>query len=250
MRWYLTPRKSRIRCCLLQGTINRAVKVRKERSIKQRPMSVPVKNCFRESDGELLIAIAAGNCRALQELYLGYQGRLVGFLSRFTQRTENIEEIINDTFMVVWCNANEFRFASQVSSWIFGIAYRTALKSIRRQQNHSAARSLEECSEQSVDPVLEAEIQDWVTHGLNRLPDEQRLALELACHMGHSSVEIAEITGAPIGTVRARIFHARQKLRQYLPTLGGGSCELSAVTAVGDQSISGTNGKTHLPKRV
>jgi RNA polymerase sigma-70 factor, ECF subfamily len=226
------------------------VKVWKERSIKQRPMSVPVKDCSRESDGELLIAIAAGNCRALQELYLGYQGRLVGFLSRFTQRSENIEEIINDTFMVVWCNANEFRFASQVSSWIFGIAYRTALKSIRRQQNHSAARSLEECPEQSVDPVLEAEIQDWVTHGLNRLPDEQRLALELACHMGHSSVEIAEITGAPIGTVRARIFHARQKLRQYLPTLGGGSCELSAVTAVGEQSISGTNGKTHLQKRL
>jgi RNA polymerase sigma-70 factor (ECF subfamily) len=112
------------------------------------------------------------------------------------------------------------RFASQVSSWIFGIAYRTALKLIRRQQNHSAARSLEECPEQTVDPVLETEIKDWLTHGLNRLPDEQRLALELACHMGHSSMEIAEITGAPIGTVKARMFHARQKLRQYLPALG------------------------------
>jgi RNA polymerase sigma-70 factor (ECF subfamily) len=39
--------------------------------------------------------------------------------------------------------------------------------------------------------------------------------------MGHSSMEIAEITGAPIGTVKARMFHARQKLRLYLPTLGG-----------------------------
>jgi RNA polymerase sigma-70 factor (ECF subfamily) len=187
-----------------------------------------------------LIAIAAGNRRALKELYLGYQRRLARFLSRFTQRHENIEEIINDTFMVVWCNANDFRFASQVSSWIFGIAYRTALKSIRRQQNHSAARSLEECPEQPVDPVLATEIQDWVTHGLNRLPDEQRLALELACHMGHSSMEIAEITGVPIGTVKARMFHARQKLRQYLPTLGGGICELPAMRAAGHQSVSGT----------
>jgi len=44
--------------------------------------------------------------------------------------------------------------------------------------------------------------------------------------MGHSSMEIAEITGVPIGTVKARMFHARQKLRQYLPTLGGVISEL------------------------
>ena len=187
-----------------------------------------MRHSSRESDSELLIAIAAGNRRALEELYLGYQRRLARFLWRFTQCYENIEEIINDTFMVVWRNANDFRRASQVSSWIFGIAHRTALKLIRRQKSHSAARSLEECQEQSVDPGLETEVQDWVMHGLNRLPDEQRLALELACHMGHSLMEIAEITGAPIGTVKARMFHARQKLRQHLPTLGGGISELSA----------------------
>ncbi|HEY0799819.1 MAG TPA: sigma-70 family RNA polymerase sigma factor [Steroidobacteraceae bacterium] len=183
---------------------------------------------MRESDSELLIAIAAGNRRALEELYLGYQRRLARFLSRFTRRHENIEEIINDTFMVVWRTANDFRRASQVSSWIFGIAYRTALKSIRRQKNHSDARSFDECREQSVDPGRETEIQDWVMHGLNRLTDEQRLAVELAFHMGHSLMEIAAITGAPIGTVKARMFHARQKLREYLPTLGGGISKLSA----------------------
>jgi RNA polymerase sigma-70 factor (ECF subfamily) len=185
-------------------------------------MSVPAKDFSRETDGELLNAIAAGNRRALDELYLGYQRRLARFLSRYTQCHENIEEIINDTFMVVWRNANDFRCASQVSSWIFGIAYRTWLNSMRRHKNHSAARSLDECQEQTVDPVLETEIQDWVMHGLNRLPDEQRLAVELAFHMGHSMMEIAEITGAPVGTVKARMFHARQKLRQHLPMLGGG----------------------------
>ena len=175
------------------------------------------------SDSELLIAIAAGNRRALDELYLCYQWRLARFLSRFTQCPENVEEVINDTFMVVWRHANEFRFASQVSSWILGIAYRTALKSIRRQKYRSAARSLDESPVQTVDPVLEAEIRDWVRTGLNRLPDEQRLALELACHMGYSLMEIADITDAPIGTVKARMFLARQKLRQQLPTLGGTS---------------------------
>jgi RNA polymerase sigma-70 factor (ECF subfamily) len=186
-------------------------------------MSVPVKTFSRESDSDLLRAIAAGDRRALKVLYLGYQRRLARFLLRFTQCRENIEEIINDTFVVIWRNADDFRGASQVSSWIFGIAYRTALKSIRRQKNHSAARSFGECLEQTVDPVLEAEVQDWVMHGLNRLPDEQRLALELACHMGYSLLEIADITDAPIGTVKARMFLARQKLRRHLPTLGGTS---------------------------
>jgi RNA polymerase sigma-70 factor (ECF subfamily) len=184
-------------------------------------MSIRTKEFSRESDSELLSAIAAGDRRALKVLYLGYQRRLARFLLRFTQCRENIEEVINDTFMVVWRNADDFRRASQVSSWIFGIAYRTALKSIRRQRNHSAVRSIGEWCVHTVDPVLEAEVQDWVMHGLNRLPDEQRLALELACHMGYSLMEIADITDAPIGTVKARMFLARQKLRQQLPTLGG-----------------------------
>jgi RNA polymerase sigma-70 factor (ECF subfamily) len=190
-------------------------------------MSLLAKNSSKESDGALVIAIAAGDRRALEELYLGYHRRLARFLSRFTQRYENVEEIINDTFMVVWRNADDFRSASRVSTWIFGIAYHTALKSIRRQKNHSAAQSLDDCPEQAVDPVLENEVQDWVMRGLNCLPAEQRLTLELAYHMGYSLEEIAEITGAPVGTVKARMFHARQKLRRYLPALGGGAAKLS-----------------------
>jgi RNA polymerase sigma-70 factor (ECF subfamily) len=188
-------------------------------------MILPAKNCPKESDGELLTAIGMGNRRALEELYLGYHRRLARFLSRFTPRYENVEEIINDTFLVVWQSAKDFRRASLVSTWIFGIAYRTALKSLRRQKNHSAARSLDECPEQTVDPVLETEVKDWLSQGLDRLPAEQRLTLELAYHMGHSLEEIAAITDAPVGTVKARMYHAREKLRHYLPALGGGGIE-------------------------
>jgi RNA polymerase sigma-70 factor, ECF subfamily len=184
-----------------------------------------VKHCPKESDGELLAAIGTGDRRALEELYLGYRRRLARFLSRFTLRYENVEEIINDTFLVVWQRAKDFRRASQVSTWIFGIAYRTALKSLRRQKNHSAARSLDEFLEQTVDPVLETELKDWLSQGLDQLPAEQRLTLELAYHMGHSLEEIAAITDAPVGTVKARMYHARAKLRHYLPALGGGGIE-------------------------
>src|SRR6202522_3762063 len=143
-------------------------------------------NSHKEHDSALLADVAAGNRRALEELYLGYHRRLARFLSRFTPRYENVEEIINDTFLVVWQRAKDFRRASLVSTWIFGIAYRTALKLLRRQKNHSAARSLDEFPEQTVDPVLETEVKDWLSQGLDQLPAEQRLTLELAYHMGHS----------------------------------------------------------------
>src|SRR5208282_3388188 len=83
-------------------------------------MTPLAKNSAKERDSALLTAVAAGDRRALEELYLNYHRRLARFLSRFTPRYENIEEIINDTFMVVWQNANGFRSASQVSTWIIG----------------------------------------------------------------------------------------------------------------------------------
>jgi RNA polymerase sigma-70 factor (ECF subfamily) len=188
-------------------------------------MNLFAKTSPRDSDFELLAGVAAGNRLALEQLYHGYHRRLARFLSRFTSRYENVEEIINDTFMVVWQSAKDFRNASQVSTWIFGIAYRTALKSLRRQKNHTAALSLDESPEQIVDPEADAEVQDWVAHGLNRLTVEHRLTLELAYRMGHSLEEIAAITDTPVGTVKARMFHARRKLREYLPAIGGNDGE-------------------------
>lgn len=188
-------------------------------------MALLAKHPPKGSDNELLLAIAAGDRRALEALYLSYHRRLARFLSRFTPRYENVEEIINDTFMAVWQRAKDFRNASQVSTWILAIAYRTALNSLRRQKNHAATQNLADSPEQAIDPMLETEVQDWLNRGLNHLPIEQRLTLELAYHMGHSMEEIAAITGSPVGTVKARMFHARQKLRQYLPALGGAVSE-------------------------
>jgi RNA polymerase sigma-70 factor (ECF subfamily) len=188
-------------------------------------MTLLAKNPPKPSDHELLMAIGAGDRRALESLYLGYYRRLARFLSRFTQRYENVEEIVNDTFMSVWQGARDFRNASQVSTWIFGIAYRTALKSLRQQKNHGATRSIDDYPEQAVDPAHDTEVQDWLTQGLNQLPLEQRLTLELAYHMGYSLEEIALITDCPVGTVKARMFYAREKLRHFLPALGGSAPE-------------------------
>lgn len=185
------------------------------------PDSLQAKDSAKERDNELLAAVARGSRQALGDLYLAHHRRLVRFLSRFTSSYENVEEIINDTFLVVWQSAKDFRYASQVSTWIISIAYHTLTKSLRSQKNHIDAQGWGDHAEPAVDPTLNAEVQDWLTRGLSRLPLEQRLTLELAFHMGHSLQEIASITDCSVGTVKARMFHARAKLRQFLPALGG-----------------------------
>lgn len=182
-------------------------------------MSLSAKHPVRTIDSELLHAAAQGDRRAFHRLYLEYQRPLNRFLWRFTHRQESIDEIVNDTFLVVWRKAQGFRWESQVSSWIFGIARRTALKSVCKNRREDA-RSVGEDCEETVDPTMEAETRDWLASGLDRLPVEQRLTLELAWHMGHSLTDVAVITGAPVGTVKARLYYARRRLRQYLPTVG------------------------------
>ncbi len=175
-----------------------------------------------DGDDILLDAISSGDRRALEALYLAYYRRLTRFLSRFSAGPESVDEIINDTFLVVWQHAKDFRRASRVSTWIIGIAYRLALKSLR-QRNAADRPHLPGDPEAHADPTGDAEVRDWLDSGLALLPPEQRLTLQLAYGMGHSLEEIAAITGCPVGTVKARMFHAREKLRHSLPGLGGSS---------------------------
>jgi RNA polymerase sigma-70 factor, ECF subfamily len=187
------------------------------------PMLPPSATHSESHDCMLLRRIAEQDRRALDELYHAYYRRLSRFLQRLTPRYQFAEEVINDTFWVVWSKAGEFRGAARVSTWIMGIAYRQAMHCLRDERRHDDGRVEDwDSNSQSTDELGEqADIQDWVTQGLRALSIDQRIALELAYFMGHSCEEIAAITDCPISTVKARMFHAREKLRRILPELGG-----------------------------
>ena len=174
-------------------------------------------------DSQLLRRIARQDRRAFDELYQAYYRRLSRFLQRLTPRYQFAEEIINDTFWVVWNKAGDFRGTSRVSTWIMGIAYRSALHGLRAErQSHGPEHEQIQEDSCSTDDLGEShDVQDWVAQGLQTLPTEQRLALELAYFMGHSIEEISTITASPVSTVKARMYHARERLRKTLPSLGG-----------------------------
>lgn len=179
---------------------------------------------FRDDrETELLSAVAQGNRRALEKLYGIYHQRLLRFLMRLAPRHEIAEEVINDTFWIVWQKAKEFRGASRVSTWIMGIAYRRALKVLRcgRTSLPSVTGSAAAEAMSISEPHQETEQRDWILQGLQRLPPEQRTSIELAYYLGHSCEEIAQIMDCGVPTVKARMFHARAKLRSSLPQLAG-----------------------------
>jgi RNA polymerase sigma-70 factor (ECF subfamily) len=174
-------------------------------------------------DCELLRLIALGDRRALEHLYFDYHGRLGQFLSRLTGRRDAIEEAINDTFLIVWQKAAQFRGDSRASTWIMGIAWRCGLKALRRSgplpPEHGEATIDSAAATDST--LASEELREWLDSGLRTLPFEQRVTMEMAYFLGHSCEEIAAIMSCPINTVKARMFQARIKLRNLLPTLGG-----------------------------
>ena len=171
-----------------------------------------------EIERELLHRISSGDRDAFRDLYLRYHRRLARFLARVTRGREDAEEIINDTLWIVWQRAGEFRNASRVSTWIMGIAYRRALKLIRRAATHERAMTLEiSDAEPTASDALEAAAnRQLLERGLAQLPLEQRLVLEFTYYLDHSCEEIAEIMECPVNTVKTRMFHARRKLRTLL----------------------------------
>jgi RNA polymerase sigma-70 factor (ECF subfamily) len=172
---------------------------------------------------ELLQRVAARDNAAFQELYFIYHRRLARFLTRFIRRFDIAEEVINDTMWVVWRKAGDFKGASRVSTWIMGIAYRRALKTLQRvtaiASHENPTDTLPELT--SEEPLRTEELREWLGLALERLPLEQRLVLELTYFVGHSCEEIAAIMDCPVNTVKTRMFHARQKMRVMLPQLAG-----------------------------
>jgi RNA polymerase sigma-70 factor (ECF subfamily) len=174
-----------------------------------------------EAELALIRRVTLRDRTALRELYLLYHRRLSRFLMRLTQRQDLAEEVINDTLLVVWNSADRFRGDSRVSTWIVGIAYRRALKSVRRRRSFEMIELEATDSLVGVDGLQACETQEWIEEALAELPIEQRLCLELAYVLGHSCEEISVITSCPVNTVKTRLYHARRKLSTLLPRLAG-----------------------------
>jgi RNA polymerase sigma-70 factor, ECF subfamily len=170
-------------------------------------------------EAELLKLIGTRDREALRELYELFYQRLVRFLRRMTRRHDLIDEVINDTFLVVWEKARSFRGDSRVSTWIVGIAYRRGLNLLRAECRAEERMVLPTTEDQPLRDVVaeQSDLTELLERAFESLSPDHRAVLELAYDLGHSCGEIATIMDCPINTVKTRMFHARNKLRELVP---------------------------------
>ena len=166
----------------------------------------------------LLQRVAAGDRLAFEALYRGYFPRLTRFLERLMRRPQSVEEVLNDAMLVVWRKAASFNGQSKVSTWIFAIAYRKALKAMK--QFDEPVESDDELSE-SPQPgpesrLMQRQLTESLWENIGRMSSEHRAVIELTYYHGYAYREIAQIMGCPIDTVKTRMFHARRRLRLML----------------------------------
>ncbi|MDX1405023.1 MAG: sigma-70 family RNA polymerase sigma factor [Woeseiaceae bacterium] len=167
-----------------------------------------------EEQLQLLERVADGDKHALTQLYLQYHARLFKFVFRLTRSYTIADELVNDVMLVVWEKAGSFRGESRVSTWIFGIAYRQAMRRVTRKGIDFAP--MNDASDPNANQENVTEIENWVEKGLHTLPESQRMTVILVFYLGLTYEETAAMTECPVNTVKTRMFHARRKLKEYL----------------------------------
>lgn len=174
---------------------------------------------------ELIERVRGRELAAFERLYRLYRPRLTRFLSNVVQRPQVLEEVVDDTMMVVWETAGNFRGASKLSTWIFSIGYRKALKARVRWPDpvEEDPRDNRTSDEPAPDEQLQQDrLHDALVTAMDSLSPDHRAVVDLTYFHSMGYREIAEIMHCPVDTVKTRMFHARRRLRE---AIGGTSAD-------------------------
>jgi len=167
----------------------------------------------------LMARIARRDFRAFEELYRAYHPRLTRFLITMTRRPPLVEEVLNDTMMVVWNRPERFNGSSRLSTWIFAIAYRTALSALRRQDQPVEDKDADQRPAAEPGPerqLADRQLEAVLLGALDDLSSDHRAVVDLTYFHDMGYREIAQIMDCPVDTVKTRMFHARRHLKRIL----------------------------------
>ncbi len=180
-----------------------------------------------DSDAQLVERAVAGDQRAFELLVIKYRRRIERLIGRMVRDVNLVEDIAQETFIRAYRALHQFRGDAQFYTWLYRIAVNTAKRFLLKLKNdpavfHGALQSNDEDdetfqrrSEPSTDETPESvlaakEIGQAVNAALEALPDDLKQALTLREIEGLSYEEIAGLMNCPLGTVRSRIFRARE----------------------------------------
>ena len=168
----------------------------------------------------LIGRIAARDEDALAAFYRTFQSRVYAFAMIRLNDPAAASDLVNEVMMEVWRSADRFEGRSSVAAWLRGITRHKILDELRRRGRHAHEELDPEMPEEddasAVDALTALESDEDLEYCIGRLPLMQREAIHLAFFEDLSYAEIAELTGAPEGTVKTRVHHAKKSLKRCL----------------------------------
>lgn len=183
-------------------------------------------------DEDLVSRVQQGDKAAFDILVLRYQHKIVQLVNRYVKDHSEAQDVAQEAFIKAYRALGSFRGESAFYTWLYRIAINTAknyLVSRNRRNSDSQidvqdAEAIENAPQlQGLDTperhLLGEEIAKTIQHAIEHLPEEMRVAIMLREFEGMSYEEIAEAMDCPVGTVRSRIFRAREAIDNKLNPL-------------------------------
>jgi RNA polymerase sigma-70 factor (ECF subfamily) len=183
-------------------------------------------------DRELVVRVQQGDKRAFDVLVLKYQHKIVKLISRYIRDHAECQDVAQEAFIKAYRALGGFRGDSAFYTWLYRIAINTAKNYLVAQgrrpgDDNIDAQDAEQFEGESslkeyATPermALKDEIERTVFQAIDDLPEDLRMAITLRELEGLSYEEIAQAMGCPIGTVRSRIFRAREAIDVKLQPL-------------------------------
>ena len=198
---------------------------------------IPTEALATPADSDLLLVerSVAGDHKAFELLVIKYQRRIQRLIGRMVRDVDLVEDIAQETFIRAYRALAQFRGDAQFYTWLYRIAVNTAKKALMDMKrdptvsensfksaddDETSVLENELTSPDTPDAVLASkEIAEMVNSAMEALPEELRQAITLREIEGLSYEEISEVMNCPIGTVRSRIFRARESISQRIKPL-------------------------------
>lgn len=172
----------------------------------------------------------AGDLQAYDELVRRYQERIYGTVYHMTSNHEDANDLVQETFIKAFSALKSFKGGSSFYTWVYRIAVNKTINFLKQRKNRQgmSLNDLDFNAENDPDLVALishktprresglAELQEKLNEAMGKLSDVHRLVVTLHDVQGVPHEEIAEIMDCNIGTVRSRLFYARQQLQGYL----------------------------------
>lgn len=187
----------------------------------------------QDNDRQLVEKVQAGDKRAFDLLVLKYQHKIISIVSRYIKDSAEVYDVTQEAFIKAYRAIGNFRGDSAFYTWIYRIAINTAKNHLVSRGRRPPSSDIEvenaeyySGGEQFRDlatpegQLMRDQLEDVVNKAIRDLPEDLRTAVTLREMEGLSYEDIAEVMGCPVGTVRSRIFRAREAIdKQMAPLL-------------------------------